>query len=117
MGYQYGATHRNDPRTALRTVAQSVHAAKEQLAWLDQQIAAATQELADIQRKAAKARREHSAYMRDRAADPERTRSDAQRAYKLAMACNPDDKKRGPQRRRVLEREVILHAREHGSQA
>lgn len=111
MGYTYGTTHRSDPRTALQVLTQSVKASKEQLAWLDEQVGATTRELVALQRKAAKARREHAAYMRDRANDPERTPADAKRAYDIAMARHPEDKRLGAGRRRLLEREVEAASR------
>lgn len=106
MGYTYGATHRTDPRTALQTITQSLKTSKAHLAALDEQVSTASRELLDIQRKTAKARREHAAYMRDRANDPDRTPADAKRAYEIAIARHPEDKRLGAGRRRLLAREV-----------
>ncbi len=116
MAYVHGASQQRDPRLVMQTLARNIAAAKEQLAWLDEQVAAATKELLATQRKAAKARREHTAYMRDRATDPDRIKADAQRAYDLAMALHPDNALKGRRRRRILEQEVAAASRDHQEQ-
>ena len=108
MSYQFGESLRRNPTAALNTLAQRVEQAKKHLNWLDAQIEAATRELTLIQRKSARAQRQHSAYMRGRAADPAFQRTEAQLAYEVAMLRNPEDKVQGRRRLRLLDRELEL---------